>query len=382
MTDLQEKIKVCHICDRITGKADGVFSHLLMLLNNIDKNKYEQIVIYQGGEVVEQELNKMGIKVFVVSGLRNRLSIDALVKIYKILRSENVDIIHAHLIKPYILAGLINIFLKKKFIFNYHGLFINSVYHNRLDKLILKVLHRLICLFRAVDIVVVPSRKSMQLLEDETRLFPKVEVYYNGYDCQKQVSPDPGIIKDLITMKAKFFLIGIIARLEVQKRIDLSLLMLKELVQKGNSVFFIYFGDGPLEEDIKLYAKALDVDNNCKFYGFIKNAKNYFKYLDTILFTSDWEGLPLTYWEAMANSVPVISTDVGGAREILIDNNCGIVYPRGDIEGGVKAIELVIKNETFRRELGENGKLATQSKYNLHAFKTFFENLYNQLMIQ
>lgn len=377
-----KKIKICHICDRITGKADGVFNHLLMLLNNIDKNKFEQIVIYQGGEVVEDELKKIGIKVFVVSGLTNRLSIDGIVKIFEILRSENVDIIHAHLLKPYILVGLINIFLRKKFIFNYNGLFINSVYHNRIDRLVLRASHFLIYLFRAVDIVVLPSKKSMHLLETETRLFPNKLVYYNGFDDQKQNDSDAEMITDLQTIKLDYFLIGIVARLEVQKRVDFSLLVLKELVKKGYSVFFVYFGEGPLEEEMKLLANSLGVDNNCRFYGFVKNAKNYLKYLDAILFTSDWEGLPLTFWEAMANSVPVISSDVGGAREILIDNNCGMVYPRGDFEEGVKAVELVINNESIRRELGENGKLAIQSKYNLHAFITFFENLYHQLMIQ
>jgi glycosyltransferase involved in cell wall biosynthesis len=380
MTNKSKTIKVCHICDRITGKADGVFGHILMLMDNIDKNKYEQIVIYQGGEIVENELNKMGIKVYALPGLTKRLSFNAITNIYKIIRSENINIIHTHLLKPYIIGGMINIFLRKKFIYNYHGLFINSIYHSRIDKLILKVFHWLICFFKAVDIVILPSKGSKHLLESETNLFPQIEVYYNGYNSNTQGQADEKISSVLQDYKGKYFLIGIIGRIDVEKKIETSLKILKELIQKEYSVFFVYFGDGPLKDEMKNYATSMGVDSNCKFFGFIKNVKCYLKYFDIILFTSDWEGLPLTYWEAMGNSVPIISTDVGGAREILIENDCGLVYPKGNIEEGVKAVEFVIKNEYSRRKLGENGKLAIQSKYNTHAFKTFFEDLYDYLM--
>ncbi|PKL83483.1 MAG: hypothetical protein CVV24_04785 [Ignavibacteriae bacterium HGW-Ignavibacteriae-3] len=376
---MPEKIKICHICDRITGTADGVFSHLLMLLNNIDKDRYEQIVIYQGGKVVEHELSKIGIKTFVVSGLNDRFSVNAIVKIFKILSSENVNVIHAHLLKPYILVGLLNIFLRKKFIFNYNGLFINSVYHNWIERLVLRGFHLIIYLFTANNIVVVPSKASKYLLQMETRLFAKIEVYYNGYDNQTSDNPNIKIVEYLRTKKTNHFLVGIVSRLEGQKRVDLSLWILNELIQRNYRVFFVFLGDGPLEKEMKLFAKSLGVYNNCEFYGFVKNAKNYLKYFDAILFASDWEGLPLTYWESMANSVPIISTDVGGAREILIENDCGIVYPRGDVEEGVKAIEILIKDEKLRIQLGENGRRAVQTKYNLNSFKSFFENLYRQL---
>jgi len=92
--------------------------------------------------------------------------------------------------------------------------------------------------------------------------------------------------------------------------------------------------------------------------------------------------LPLTYWEAMANSVPIVSTDVGGAREILIENNCGLVYPTGDSDEGEKAIIRLMEEKTLRLTMGKNGKIAIQIRYSINSFKSFFENLYNGLMTQ
>ncbi len=377
---MQNKIRVCHICDRITGKADGVFAHLLMLLRNIDNHRFEQIVIYQGGEVVKDELKKFGVKVFIVPGLSKRISIYSLVRILKILRNEKIDIIQTHLLKPYMLAGLINIFHKKKLIFNYHGLFIDSIFHGFFEKQVLYAIHSLICFTKAVDIAIVPSKFSKQKLETETKLFPKIEIYYNGFDGRLDKSIDSVIVDELKNRKTNSFLIGIIARLEIQKRIDLSLLILKKLIESGYSVFFAFFGDGPLENEMKNLSHNLGVNNNCKFYGFVRQASNCIKYFDTILFTSDWEGLPLTYWEAMANSVPIVSTDVGGAIEILVENNCGLVYPIGNIYEGEKAIIRLMEDETLRLLLGQNGKNAIQTKYSVKSFKSFFENLYNELM--
>lgn len=377
---MQNKIKVCHICDRITGKADGVFAHLLMLLRNIDNQRFEQIVIYQGGEVVENELKKLRIKFYVVPGLIKRISVIGIISIYKILKEEKIDIIHTHLIKPYMLAGLINIFQKKRLIFNYHGLFIDSIFHSFFEKQALYFIHSLICFAKAVDIAVVPSKFSKQKLETETKLFPKVEIYYNGFDGRLDESLDYAIVDELKNRKTNSFLVGIIARLGIEKRIDISLLILKKLIDKGYSVFFAFFGEGPLENEMKILSQNLGVNNSCKFFGFVEQASNYLKYLDTILFTSDWEGLPLTYWEAMANSIPIISTDVGGAREILIENNCGLVYPKGNIYEGGKAIIRLMEDETLRLLLGQNGKNAIQTKYSVKSFKSFFENLYNDLM--
>ena len=377
-----QKIKICHICDRITGQSDGVYTHMLMLLNSIDKNRFEQIVVFQGGEIVEKELKDNGIKVFIIPELNKRVSLKGFINIYKILRNEEVDIIQAHLIKPYILTGLMNILLKKKLIFNYHGLFLSSVYHNFLERLFLQIIHFIIVVSRSVQIAIVPSQNSKHILEAETKIFPRVEVYYNGFSPRSGGDSDKEAEEELVKIKSIYFVVGIVARLETQKRIDYSLRLLKSLIDGGYKVFFVYFGDGPLEEEMRSLSEELSINKNCRFFGYVKDAHLYIKYFDTILFTSDWEGMPLTFWEAMANSVPIISTDVGGAREILTENDCGLIYRVGNVDEGVKSLIKFIENAALRLTMGKNGEVAIQTKYSNNSFNSFFENLYNDLMTQ
>ncbi len=377
-----KKIKICHVLDKITGKADGVFAHLMMILNTFNRERYEHIVIFQGGEIVESELLKINIRFFTLKKLNDKFSFITIINIYKIIKKEKVDIIQSHLLKPYIYLGIINIITKIKHIFNYNGLFISSGYHNLFEIIVLKLIHKIIIKTNSVSIAIVPSKMSKKLLLSETNLFPCIEVYYNSSYLIKTHSIDKNIIDLLNKLKSKYIIIGIIARIERQKRIDLSLLLLKKLLDNGFNIFFVYMGDGPLEFEMNKMSQEMRIQNNCLFLGYVKNAQNYIKYFDIILFTSDWEGLPLTFWEAMYSSVPIISTDVGGAREILVNNNCGLVFPNGDLNEGEKAITQLIKNKALRNELGINGKKAITNKYNIDSFKLFFDNLYNDLHTQ
>src|SRR4030066_52986 len=214
-------IKVCHIVNLITGQADGVYTHLKMIFKNYDRKKFEHILIFQGGEKVEKELKELDIKVFVSESLNKKFSLKAFYDIYRILKLNDINIVHTHLIKPYAIAGLVNIILRKKFIFNYNGLFIwKNIYYRLTEKLIYWIFHLFITVFGNVNIVLVPSKKSKELLMEETKLFPEPIVYYNGYNSQSNFLTEPLIEERIQKIKEQGKIIAMVARLEVQKRID------------------------------------------------------------------------------------------------------------------------------------------------------------------
>jgi len=96
------------------------------------------------------------------------------------------------------------------------------------------------------------------------------------------------------------------------------------------------------------------------------------------LFTSDWEGLPLTIWETMAAGIPIVSTDVGGVKEIIEQEKCGIIYPMNSIEGGINALEKIIFNSELKKSMGLNGKNAVKNKYNVGSFIKSMVSIYNE----
>ncbi len=375
------KIKICHFVNLITGNTDGVYTHIKMLLTNLDKNKYEQILIFHGGEKVLNKISNLGIKVYTISELNKKFSLLAFIKFFRIVRNENIDIIHTHLLKPYVVGGLCNIFLRRKMIFNYHGLFINNEYYNHIEKYIYYFFHFVINFFHSCDLAIVPSETSKNILLSETKLFPEVSFYYNSFDnCEIKNEVEQNILDFLLKIKKDYLVVGVVARMEIQKRIEIALQILSKLKEENKKIFFVFFGDGPLEEQMKNYANELKVLTNCKFFGYVKNATAYFNYFDVILLTSKWEGLPLTIWEAMYYEVPIISTNVGGVKEIIESNNCGMTYESGDVSGGVQCIIKLYKNKNLRNQMGQNGKKALNEKYNLQQFVNYFEQLYDKLI--
>lgn len=376
-------IKVCHIVNLITGTADGVYTHLKMIFENSDKTRFKHYLIFQGGEKVEREVSEMGVKVFVCESLKKKISVKAFSDIYKFIKANDINIIHTHLIKPYAVGGLVNIILRKKFIFNYHGIFISeNVYYGLMEKLIYWKIHFILYLFKVVDVVLVPSKKGKELLMNETKLLPEPIVYYNGYSFNNSSNQ---INKELVVrieeLKKSKKIIALIGRLEVDKRIDKAISIIKNLIEKGQKVHLLLFGDGKLLNELKNLINKERLDEHIDLLGYVEGINNYYKYFDVVLFTSDWEGMPLSMWEAMANKVPVVAPDVGGFREILIENNCGLIYDPKNLKDAEEKLISIIHNEQIRNELGENGKIAIEKKYNEKNFINHIEDIYNKILV-
>lgn len=374
------KLRICHFVNHITGKSDGVYTHLMMLFRNLDRSKYEQCLVFQGNEKIENELKKLGIEVYVIPNLNKKFSVRCFIQFYKFIKVRQIDIIQTHFLKPYTIAGVVNIILRKKMIHNYQGLFINNLYNNWLEKLFYKTVHIIIYLFKSVNLAIAPSFTSKEDLLKETKLFPQIEVYYNGYDKDNTDELDMELVNFINKLRLSSHIVGIVARLEVQKRIDVSLEIAKIFFQNHKSVYFLYFGDGPLENEMKALADKMGINNNVKFMGYIPNIKYYIKYFDVLLFTSDWEGLPLTLWESMAAGVPIVSTDVGGIREIIEKEKCGLIFSKNALSEGAAAIEKVVLDKELKNRLGKNGLEAVKNKYNISSFIKSIEKIYDSII--
>ena len=373
------KIKICHFVNIITGKSDGVYAHLKMIFKHLDQNKFEQYLVFQGNPEIENEVKKLGVKVFVIESLNKKISIQSFKKFYSFIKSEDIDIIHTHFLKPYAIGGTINILLRRKMIFNYNGLFIENLYNTRIEKVIYRIFHQLINLFNSVDISVVPSFGSKEILLSETKLFPEIRVYYNGYDAPVFEQPNIKLVNYFLNLKKTYIIIGMLARIEMQKRIDIALKIIAKILQVRHDIYFVIMGDGALEEEVKHLINSMNLQHHVNMLGYIPDAKLYIKYFDILLFTSDWEGFPLSIWDAMAAGVPVVSSEAGGINEILELEKCGIIYPKGDVDKGSKVILKLLSDKNRREQMGRNGQISVKDKYNKDKFADFFNCLYTEL---
>ena len=109
-----------------------------------------------------------------------------------------------------------------------------------------------------------------------------------------------------------------------------SLSRQKIAVKKNPKITFLVIGKGPDLNSVQLRIRELGIENNFKLTGFVKDGDLPFYYNAADFFvlpSKSGEGLPLVALEAMACGLPVIATDVGGIREILMDDYGKLVAP-------------------------------------------------------
>ena len=156
-------INVCHFADHLNGKMDGVFTHIKMIVENTDKNKYKHFLCFQGDPFIEQEFTRLGGEIILIPSIKKKIPIRSFQEFFQHIKKKNIQIIHTHFLKPYVVAGLTNILLKKKLIYNYHGLFIDNEFYNKFEKMTYRIAHYLITLFKGVQLVLAPSLRSKEL---------------------------------------------------------------------------------------------------------------------------------------------------------------------------------------------------------------------------
>jgi len=374
-----ERIKICHIVNRISGKADGVFKHLIAQLTLLDKQIFEQFVITPYSKEIEQKFNELGINHYFVNELNTSNYIKAFLKVRSILKKEKYQILCCHLLKPLVIGGYLNFFNRIKLVYFNHGIFLDNDYNTWIEKFFYKILINLLSLKKEL-FALSPSRRS---LEDVKRDFKKFKGYGFYYDGEAVVHPP-----DMLNVKLTFELIDKIledpnshniifaGRLNREKDPIYALKIFEELSKERDNVRMFIAGEGELEKKVKSYIKNHRLSNVC-YFGYILGLNEYLGAFDILLVTSKREGMPVIIWEAMDKNLPFVSTDVGGIKEVLAFGNCGFIFK--DKKDAVEKLKYLLDNQDKMNLMGKEGRKILRKYFHKQKFIDFFTNFYLNL---
>lgn len=165
------------------------------------------------------------------------------------------------------------------------------------------------------------------LIDHFGRKRSEVQTVYIGVD-EKKFNPENYNKKELLKEYGinKKYVIGFICRITEQKRPLLLVEIAKKLKKERNDFVILVAGTGNLLSDLKTKVLRSGLNENFKFIGNITETQKFYKMCDLTLNCSIKEGLALTSYESLAMDVPVISSDVGGQKE-LINNDTGVIVP-------------------------------------------------------
>lgn len=188
----------------------------------------------------------------------------------------------------------------------------------------------------------------------------KIQVIPLGFDLaqfqEKRISKREEVRKELNLLPDEVA-VAIIGRLAPIKNHQLFLDVVKLLAERNVRPRFFIVGDGSERIWIEEQVNQLNANFGCKIEmtSWITDIARFNAGIDVICLTSDNEGTPVSLIEAQASSIPVVSTDVGGVRDILIDGKTGFVIPKNNAEMFAEKLGILITQKEIREKMSQNG---------------------------
>jgi glycosyltransferase involved in cell wall biosynthesis len=171
-----------------------------------------------------------------------------------------------------------------------------------------------------------------------------------------------------------------VGRMEQQKDYPVMLRALAQLGMGSEAQLFIA-GEGTLEHELRRLACELGIQDNVTFLGLRKDMPELMNAADAYLMSSAWEGMPMVLLEAAATGLPIVTTDVGGNREVVIDGVSGfVVSPKNTNELASAMRRIMTMPDTERVKMGNAGRAHIEKNYSIERVVDVWEELYKQLL--
>lgn len=177
------------------------------------------------------------------------------------------------------------------------------------------------------------------------------------------------------TNKNEIFTIGTVGRLVEKKGIDTLIKAVARLVKEGREIYLKIAGNGPLEADLKHQMASLGLaDSTIEFVGALPHDQvaEFISGLDVFVLpckkdsNGDMDGIPMVLMEAMLCEIPVISTELSGIPELVMNNISGLtVKPENDIELS-SAISKLMDSPELKLHLVSGGKQRVEDEFLLN----------------
>lgn len=307
-------------------------------------------------------------------------------KIKEIIREFKPDIVHTHASKAGALGRRAAFSCKVPVVVHtYHGHVFHSYFSpmkTRLYKLIETRLAR-----RSTGIIAISEIQKKELWKDH-KICPeqKIKVIPLGFDLGKfriSLPEKRQAVRSQYGLQENEVAVAIIGRLAPIKNHGFFLDVVESLLAQGmKKARFFIVGDGELKNEITARSAAINAAYGEKIVltSWITDIASFNAGMDVICLTSNNEGTPVSLIEAQACDVPVVTTDVGGVRDIVSEGETGFVIPRGDLKQFAEKLGLLVENEEIRRKMSQNGWSFVREKFHYTRLVSDMEEYYRELL--
>ncbi|HNS33023.1 MAG TPA: glycosyltransferase [bacterium] len=337
-------MKILFLVNSLGG--GGAEKVLVNLVNNIDRTRYDITIQTLFNAGINRQYLQKGIRL-IESGWKSFRGVSLFFKImparilYKLfIENENYDLMVAYLhgAPTKILAGCPDKNIKK-----IAWLHIDMQYSS-LGRIFFSR-KQIIRIFDIYDRIVGVSATVSESFKKIYGLDKKIVTRYNTNNVQQILELSKITANDFLFPQNNLNIITL-GRLAKQKGYERLLRISRKLLDEGLRFNLFILGKGPEQDKLERYIEKNSLSDNIKLLGFKVNPYPYLKKADLFVCSSLTEGLSTVISEAIILGVPVISTRVSGAEEVLGNNNeYGVL-----VENSEEALYLGMKELIINRD--------------------------------
>ncbi len=332
-----------------SNEFGGAERYLLQILTGISRSKYQPVLVTENRALgAKISANMPELKYECISGMLGWAGF------LRLLFFDRPDAVHFNMHVPFscVIPIIFTAVLKVPAISaTVHSVdvtdskypFVKPIKKN-IAKNVLKMIGSFICV----------SKDSKKRFSENYGISPdKITVIYNGIapentDQQKH----PGIQ----AAAGSGAVVGTVSRLIKNKGIEVMLNAFRMMTDSREDVSFLVVGGGRLRLAFMQQAADLGLTGRINFTGHVEDVHPFLDMMDVFVMPSLSESMPFSLMEAMSAGKPVIATDVGGVKELVFQNESGLLVPPNDPKEMFRAILALLNDPDRAVSIGNKAK--------------------------
>lgn len=387
----KKKIKVLRIINRFNI---GGPTYNATFLTRFISDDFETLLV--GGLPDEGEtdslhvLKEYGVVPLLIDEMKRQPSFQndrkAYLRIKEIIKEYQPDIVHTHASKAGALGRKAALNCKVPIIVHtFHGHVFHS-YFGKLKTTVFKLIERRLAK-KSTGIIAISDLQKKELSKDHKICKDyKITVIPLGFDLKKfndNLEVNRELTRNNFSIAKEEVAIAIVGRLAPIKNHQFFLDVIQEIstkISKKVAVFIV--GDGSEREAIENRILQMNLGANIRveMTSWIKEIGVFNAGMDIMCLTSNNEGTPVSLIEAQAACIPVITTDVGGVKDIILDGETGFVVPKNSIKKYTEKLLVLIEDENKRKKMSQNGWSFVEHKFHYTTLVKNMETYYKKLL--
>lgn len=338
---------------QVLGNAivGGMENYVRNLIGQLPADRFKITCVFPYESDITETMRGQGHPVFIVPMEDDPpwRSIQAMVEL---VRSQRADLIHAHMPRAHVLAGLAGGLTHTPAVATIHG---KSITSQELG----------ICRTTGSHLIVICQEAYFQALA--MGVPPgRVTLIHNGIDTEVFKPGGSGQeFRQALGIPLDAPLVGWVGRLAPEKGPDMFIQAAQHINCQRDDVHFALVGEGELRDSLADMIRNFDLNDRVHLAGLWTDTSRVYPAFDVLAQTSRTEGMSLALLEAMACGLPVVALAVGGVSDLIVVGNTGIIAGPGDWVGVANGLLELLACPDRRRQMGQAGRQRVKTLFDL-----------------